>query len=133
MKKQIMKLTKNIKYFLRRIRRVNRLLKANSKIIPKPLENLDRIPFSFQSSQTPKVSIIIPFYNEEIYTWNCLLFLKKYLTNEISYEILLIDDCSTESVDFSPIKGISVHRNTENLGFLRNINKGIQLAKGEYI
>jgi GT2 family glycosyltransferase len=128
-----MKLTKNIRYFLRRIRRVNRLIKANSKIIPKPLENLDRKPFSFQSSQTPKVSIIIPFYNEEIYTWNCLLFLKKYLTDEISYEILLIDDCSTESIDFSPINGIAVHRNTENLGFLKNINKGIQLAKGEYI
>ncbi|MBW4360785.1 glycosyltransferase [Flavobacterium taihuense] len=128
-----MKITKKIKHYLTRIRRVSQLEKENSKIVVKPLDELNRVPLFFDSSNRPKVSIIIPFYNEEIYTWNCLLFLNKYLTNEIPFEILLFDDNSTEKNDFSLIKGISIHRNNENLGFLKNINKGIQLAKGEYI
>lgn len=128
-----MKITKKIKHYFNRIRRINQLEKENSKIVFKPLGELNRVPLIFKSSNIPKVSIIIPFYNEEIYTWNCLLFLNKYLTNEITFEILLIDDNSTEKNDFSSIKGIAIYRNTENLGFLKSINKGIRLAKGEYI
>ena len=128
-----MKIIKEINRFFTKIWKVYKLRKDNSKIAVKPLEELNRIPLLFNTSQTPKVSIIIPFYNEEIYTWNCLLFLHKHLTNGIPFEILLIDDNSTENNDFSLIKGISIHRNSENLGFLKNINKGIELAKGEYI
>jgi GT2 family glycosyltransferase len=128
-----MKITKKIKHYFTRIRRTHRLEKEHSKIVSKSLGKLNRVPLLFESSPTPKVSIIIPFYNEENYTWNCLLFLNKYLTNDLPFEILLIDDNSSENNDFSLIKGITIHRNIENLGFLRNINKGIQLAKGEYI
>ncbi|KUJ60553.1 hypothetical protein AR687_17430 [Flavobacteriaceae bacterium CRH] len=128
-----MKITKRIKYYFRRIRKIRKLIKENSKIDVIPLEKQNRTPLLFKPSATPKVSIIIPFYNEENYTWNCLSFLNKNLTDEISFEILLIDDNSTEENDLAQIEGINVHRNTENLGFLKNINKGIQLAKGEYI
>lgn len=124
---------KKIKTRFRRILRVNKLKRKYSKITPTPLQVINRTPLFFNSSSTPKVSIIIPFYNEEIYTWNCLSFLNKHLTNEISFEILLIDDCSTDNIDFSLVNGITIHQNTENLGFLKNINKGIRLAKGEYI
>ncbi|TAF68756.1 MAG: glycosyltransferase [Flavobacterium sp.] len=128
-----MKITKKIKYFFRRIRKIKKLNAENHVIIPIPLEKINRTPIRFLSSKEPKVSIIIPFYNEEIYTWNCLRFLNKNLTNDIPFEILLIDDCSPENMDFSAIEGITIHRNEENLGFLKNINKGISLAKGEYI
>ncbi|MES2747823.1 MAG: glycosyltransferase [Bacteroidota bacterium] len=87
----------------------------------------------FSSSDTPKVSIVIPFYNEEDYTWNCLNYLHKNLKTTYPFEVLLIDDNSPENCGFSAITGIQIIRNTENLGFLRNINKGIQAAKGEYI
>jgi GT2 family glycosyltransferase len=128
-----MKFTKRIKNLIIRIQKVSSLKKLNSKIKLQPLENIKKIPLVFNSSENPKVSIIIPFYNEEIYTWNCLLFLNKYLTDDIPFEILLIDDNSSENCDFSLIKGISIHRNKVNLGFLKNINKGINLAKGDYI
>lgn len=128
-----MKLNKKIKYFLRRIRKVKKLELEYQTIEIKPLEKLNRIPLVFESSESPKVSIIIPFYNEEIYTWNCLQFLNKHLTKDIPYEIILIDDNSPEKNDFTLIKGISVYKNEVNLGFLKNINKGIQIAKGEFI
>jgi len=128
-----MNLIKELSFYFTKLWKVYKLKKDNSTIMFKSLEVLNRIPLTFDSSQTPKVSIIIPFYNEEIYTWNCLLFLNKYLTSDIPFEILLVDDNSPENNDFSLIKGITIHRNDENLGFLKNINKGIQLAKGEYI
>lgn len=128
-----MKITKKIKHYFTRIRKIYRLEKENSKIMAKPLGETNREQLLFKLSETPKVSIIIPFFNQEIYTWNCLLSLNKYLTNDIPYEIILIDDYSTENYDFSLIEGISIHRNNEHLGFLKTINKGIQLAKGEYI
>jgi GT2 family glycosyltransferase len=128
-----MKFTKKIKKWVVKAQKVNSLKKLYSKIKPQPLVNIKKIPLSFNSSENPKVSIIIPFYNEEIYTWNCLLSLNKYLTDDIPFEILLIDDNSSENCDFSLIEGISIHRNKVNLGFLKNINKGINLAKGEYI
>lgn len=128
-----MKITKKIKHYFTRIQRINQLEKENSKIVIKSLGELNRVPLLFESSQIPKVSIIIPFYNQEIYTWNSLTFLNLYLTDDIPFEIILIDDNSTESYDFSLIKGISIHKNNENLGFLKTINAGIQLAKGEYI
>ncbi|MGL2993905.1 glycosyltransferase [Flavobacterium sp. TSSA_36] len=128
-----MKLSKKIKFFFRRIRKVKKLKLAHAKIVPTPLEKINRSLLEFNASEKPKVSIIIPFYNEEIYTWNCLQFLNKNLLKDLEYEILLIDDCSPDEMDFSLAKGITIHRNEQNQGFLKNINNGIQLAKGEYI
>lgn len=102
----------------------------NKKI--KPL-NLHRKNLTFNSSENPIVSIIIPFYNEEKYTWNCLIHLNNHLTNKYPYEIILIDDNSPEAYDFSLIEGINLIKNSTNLGFLKNINKGITASKGEYI
>jgi GT2 family glycosyltransferase len=98
-----------------------------------PFGDVNRKKITFKSFEDPKVTIIIPLYNEEKYTYNCLDFLSKYLTNNISYEILLIDDNSSESNDFSNVQFINIHKNKENLGFLKNINLGINKAKGEYI
>ncbi len=87
----------------------------------------------FELSNTPVVSIIIPFYNEFNITLNCLASLQTYLSKKYPYEIILVDDNSSESTDLSIIEGIQIIRNTENLGFLKNINLGIEKAKGEFI
>jgi GT2 family glycosyltransferase len=128
-----MSIPRKISSFLKKINRVNELEKQFKKGISKsvPIWATQEIDFKF--SQDPKVSIIIPFYNESQYTLNCLHYLHNNLTQNHSFEIILIDDNSTENYDFSSITGIHIIRNKENLGFLRNINKGIQNAKGEYI
>lgn len=128
-----MGIKKNIRIFLRRMRKARRL---NDKFMNKKaivLDSLDRQELIFKSGQLPKVSIIIPFYNQEIYTYNCLIHLHANLSEKISYEILLVDDNSTEAYDFSKIEGIEIIKNEINLGFLKSVNKAISQSKGEYI
>lgn len=123
----------NIKSILKRIKIVNELEDQYKLAQVNFVPDVQKKQLIFEASASPKVSIIIPFYNEDVYTWNCLLYLHKHLSPQIPFEIILIDDNSPENCDFSLIKGITIHRNTENLGFLKNINKGIDLAKGEYV
>ena len=89
--------------------------------------------YGFECSEFPEVSIIIPFYNQCIYTKNCLQYLHKNLTQKHPFEIILIDDCSTDNSDLSIFTGIKVIKNETNLGFLKSINTGIQNARGNYI
>lgn len=90
--------------------------------------------FSFAESENPEVSIIIPVYNQIQYTLNCLYTLDQFDKN-ISKEIIIINDNSTDETIYllNKISGIKVVSNKENLGFLRNVNKGISLAKGEFV
>ena len=99
---------------------------------PKIVKIIDET-FKFDSSPNPLVSIIIPFYNEYKYTINCLSYLHKNLTSKYPYEIILINDNSSDKMDFSNVSGIKIINNEENLGFLKNINKGIKNANGPYI
>lgn len=86
----------------------------------------------------PKVSIIIPHYNQVEY-------LKRLLPSVASqtfqdYEVIIIDDCtpdrSTPEHIRSLIKDYPTMRlieNRENMGFVRTVNRGIGLSNGEYI
>ncbi|MEI6427610.1 MAG: glycosyltransferase family 2 protein [Pseudanabaena sp. ELA607] len=85
----------------------------------------------------PKFSVIIPVYNRLNYLVDCL---ESILSQELPLEkmqILAIDDCS--SVDVKSVvdqvgKGrIEYYRNDHNLGNAATFNRGINLAKGEWI
>lgn len=128
-----MRIKKKISLFFRRRRKVKQLEDRLKSAQPRKLTTIHRESLDFESSENPKVTIIIPFYNQELYTWNCLHFLHKNLTRNYSYEIILIDDNSPEEYDFSLISGIKIIKNETNLGFLKNVNKGIKAAKGEFI
>jgi glycosyltransferase involved in cell wall biosynthesis len=86
---------------------------------------------------TPKVSVIVPVYNTELYLRRCLDSVITQTLREI--EIICINDCSTDNsleilkeyesedqriklIDFEQNKGVSIARNT-----------GINAASGEYI
>ena len=96
-------------------------------------ENL-HFNFNLATSKTPEVSIIIPVYNQINYTLNCLYSLKEELL-QTSCEIIVINDCSTDNTlaVLNKIEGITIINNEKNLGFLRNINLGIEQAKGERV
>ncbi len=66
-----------------------------------------------------QISIVIPLYNESSLISELINRVKQNveLVN-LDYEIILIDDNSTEKYDFSIIEGINLIVNNENLGFL---------------
>ncbi|WP_303317752.1 glycosyltransferase [Flavivirga abyssicola] len=85
-----------------------------------------------------RLSIIIPLYNVEKYVASCINSLLDQNLDPIDYEILIIDDGSTDnSVSIvrkfeSGYSNIHVH-SQENAGVGSARNKGIDLAKGRYI
>ena len=90
--------------------------------------------FSVPTSLHPKVSIIIPVYNQFHYTYACL---KSIAVNsgEVPYEVLIANDCSTDLTTQLEeiIGGVKVITNEKNLRFLRNCNHAAKEAKGKYI
>lgn len=84
----------------------------------------------------PMLSIIVPVYNVENYLEQCLESLTHQSSN--SYEIILIDDGSTDS---SPIicdryaESFSVIKvfHLKNSGVSTARNKGLEMATGQYI
>ena len=91
-------------------------------------------PIIFDEYEKPTVSIIIPVYNQFEYTYNCLESIRKN-TENVSYEILIANDCSTDAtVDMEKvISGVRVITTEKNERFLRNCNNAAKYAKGEYI
>lgn len=79
------------------------------------------------------ISIIIPVHNQEEYTKACI---ESIQINTNDYEIIIVDNGSSEKIDIGfyysemPVKMIS---NTENLGFPKAVNQGIEAAKGDII
>lgn len=92
------------------------------------------IELSFIKHSEPKVSVIIPVYNQLEYTLNCLKSIRANLP-QVSFEIIVADDCSSDLTDqvVSKISGISYLRNEENMGFLLTCNKAVESAAGEYV
>jgi len=91
--------------------------------------------FSFGNNDVePEVSIIIPVYDQIRYTLNCLYTIEQY-DKDISKEIIIINDNSSdETLQYlTNIDGITIINNSENLGFLRNVNKGISSSKGKFV
>ena len=89
---------------------------------------------NFPYVENPKVSIIIPVYNQIHYTYACLASILEN-TDEYSYEIIIADDVSTDAtIEIDKfVSGLVVARNETNQGFLKNCNNAARKARGEYI
>src|SRR3984893_10188043 len=83
----------------------------------------------------PKVSFVVPCYKLAHLLPECV---NSILAQTFAdFEILIMDDCSPDDTpkvaqSFQDLRVRHV-RNEPNLGHLRNYNKGIDLARGEYI
>jgi glycosyltransferase involved in cell wall biosynthesis len=88
-------------------------------------------------NQKPKISIIIPVYNEEKYIKNVLKSIQLQTIKEI--EIIFIDDKSTDKsvkkiLEYKKIdKRIRLIKNQKNRGILYNRIYGGLQAKGDYV
>lgn len=98
-------------------------------------KDTDRYPkLTFRTWERPTVSIVIPVYNQFGYTYNCLKSIQEY-SEDIAYEVIIADDCSTDQVrELERVaSGVTVIHNEKNMHFLLNCNNAAQSAKGEYI
>lgn len=85
-----------------------------------------------------KISIIVPIFNSEKHLSTCLNSLLSQTLEEI--EVITIDDASTDNSyqilrhyqSLHPTK-LKVFKNEQNIGQGATRNKGIALAKGDYI
>ncbi len=83
---------------------------------------------------SPSVSIVIPIFNQCELTLACLESLVAH-AGRLSFEVIVIDDCSTAdvSVALGKVACLRLLRNASNQGFVLNCNRGAAEANGEYI
>ena len=102
----------------------------------KPIYELEAAitPLVVPHHAAPRFTIIIPVYAQHVMTFTCLKSIAATCA-DLAIEVIVIDDCSPEpaSEALAAVTGITILRNTVNLGFLRNCNKAAQLARGEYL
>ncbi len=85
------------------------------------------------------LSIIIPIYNGGKYIDTCLNSILSQDINENDYEIICVDDCSTDDTYntllelANNISSLRVLKNSKNLRAGGARNHGVREAKGEYI
>lgn len=87
--------------------------------------------------EVPLVSIIMPAYNAEKFIEQAILSVQNQTVKD--WELLVIDDCSTDSTIeiVEKIKSmdsrIKLLKNKENLGSAKTRNYGFELARGKYV
>jgi GT2 family glycosyltransferase/glycosyltransferase involved in cell wall biosynthesis len=88
----------------------------------------------FPPSPQPKVSILIPVFDQLEVTLSCL---KSILTNtnELEYEVIVVNDNSSAQTShcLEQVGGLRILNHQSNLGFLHSCNEAAQAARGEYL
>lgn len=83
----------------------------------------------------PKVSVIMSCYNSEKYIADCISSVLKQTFSD--FEFIIIDDNSTDEslniIESFDDNRIILIKNNTNVGLTQNLNKGIEISKGEYI
>ena len=86
--------------------------------------------------KTPSISVIIPTYNQEKWIGRCLRSLLNQRMKRDAYEIIVVDDGSTDRTSFALElfrDEISLIKYSENKGLPSALNIGIRSSKAKYI
>jgi glycosyltransferase involved in cell wall biosynthesis len=84
----------------------------------------------------PQISVIIASYNYAHYISECI---SSVLTQDVpSLELIVVDNASTDNTDdvigqFSGDSRLRYYKNETNIGLAPNHNRGLALARGQYI
>jgi GT2 family glycosyltransferase len=87
--------------------------------------------------EKPDISFIVPCFNHIAQTKKMLETLQATLPKKLNYEIILIDDCSTDDtaewLRHLRNPAIKTIFNKDNVGFAKANNAGLKIAKGSVI
>jgi GT2 family glycosyltransferase/glycosyltransferase involved in cell wall biosynthesis len=132
--------------FWRTVRKVFRFVTRNLSVFRRGMESQEmnlttlEIPYpivinTISEDEFPVVSIIIPIYNNFLYTFNCLKSISQVLDGSLPYEVIVVDDASTDETEqvLQLITGIRIFINHVNSGFIQSCNLGATMAKGHYL
>ncbi len=86
------------------------------------------------AANDPIISIIVPSYGQTDFTLRCLASIAAY-PPAAAFEVIVVDDAfpGEETACLQRVRGIRLHRNTVNLGFLRTCNAAAEGARGEFL
>ena len=82
------------------------------------------------------ISVIIPVYNGEKFIGRCLRSLLNQTLDKEKYEIIVINDASTDKTDYALKlfqEDIKIINNKKNIGLPASLNKGINLSNSDFI
>lgn len=90
-------------------------------------------PASLPQHDQPRVSIIIPVFNQWAYTAACLRSLADTKC-KAEFEVIVVDDHSDDETSemAQTVSGLNYQRNSKNLGFVGSCNRGLDVARGEF-
>ncbi|MEZ5501190.1 MAG: glycosyltransferase [Halioglobus sp.] len=90
-------------------------------------------PLVFPAAEQPLVSIIIPVFNNWLFTYKCLQSVHQYTQG--SFEVIVVDNHSTDITPdmLTAMTGIRVITNERNEVFVNACNQAAKVARGDYI
>lgn len=87
----------------------------------------------FSVASSPRISFIIPVFNGAYHTLECMLSILRLA--DCTYEVIVVDDGFNDETSEVPrrFQNVRIHKNSKNIGFLRSVNAGPKLARGEHL
>ncbi len=94
--------------------------------------NLARIQLA--AAPVPRVSVLVPMFDELDYTVECLVALSRSRTR-VSFEVIVADDASTDPAvaSLTAVPNLRIVRQPVNSGFIRNCNAAFLQCRGAYV
>jgi GT2 family glycosyltransferase/glycosyltransferase involved in cell wall biosynthesis len=91
-------------------------------------------PFALPTSNTPRVSVIVPVHGKLAYTLACLRSIARHGA-QAAFEVIVVDDASADdsAATLARVEGLTLLRNATNLGFVGSCNAGAAAARGEFL
>lgn len=89
---------------------------------------------AFPPCDAPRLSILVPAYNEFAHTVGCLLSIAE-APPDVPFEVVLADDASSDPdmACFTGVANLRRLRQTQNMGFVHNCNTAYAVCRGDYV
>jgi O-antigen biosynthesis protein len=93
-----------------------------------------QIAIQMPGCDAPQVSLIVPLHAHAALTEACLRSIRDR-TAHVRYEVILVDDTADVETKrlLDRVHGAKILRNETNLGYLRSVNRGASVARGEWL